>query len=108
MSEALRYTPLARRLGTVFVLGTALVLLLVVVLRSPVVVGPVTVTPARLFLWWIVVGLAMAAVGFALEGIGAVKHDLGRGRRRAAVLQMLLSALAVAVALFLALRAASF
>jgi hypothetical protein len=108
MSEALRYTPFARRLGTVFVLGTALVLLLVVVLRSPVVVGTVTITPARLFLWWIVVGLCMAAVGFALEGIGAVKQGLAGGRRREALLQMALSALAVAVALFLALRAASF
>ena len=106
MSDTVKYTVVARRLGTFFVLGTALAVLLAVVLRTPVVIGPVTITPSGIFRWWLVVGLAVAAIGFAIEGIGAVKQDMARGRRREAILQMLLSALAVGVALFLVWQAA--
>lgn len=104
----MRNTVVARRLGVFFVLGTALALFLAVVLRTPIVIGPVTITPSGIFRWWLVVGLALAAIGFAIDGIGAVKQDMAGSRRREAILQMLLSALAVGVALFLAWQAALF
>jgi steroid 5-alpha reductase family enzyme len=93
----MRNTVVARRLGVFFVLGTAVAVLLAVVLRTPLAIGPVTVTPSGIFRWWLVVGLAVAAIGFAIEGTGAVKQAWVTGCRREAVLQTLLSAVAVGV-----------
>ncbi len=89
-------------------LGTALALLLSAVVREPFSIGSATITSSRIFMWWLVVGFCLAAIGFLMQGIADVKQDIARGRSRhkEVLLQILMSTIAAGIALYLALLAA--